>query len=141
MCDGTVSTSLVLGHTTKNEWSVEPTHVLDQLAHAGLCDRSSTKYLCCVFGGSAPCVCDISATRKKSDTVPQQLIDAYCLRRAIAPATFSDCSSYDIYLGGFRCHAEGVIRKHPKHGTYVIHLVCDVLEPVLRRLDTRNHLS
>jgi hypothetical protein len=45
------------------------THVLNQLAHAGLCDGSSTKYLRCVFCGSTPCVRDISATQKNAVTV------------------------------------------------------------------------
>jgi hypothetical protein len=32
-------------------------------------------------------------------TVLQEVKKPYCLRRAIVPAIFSDCSSYDIYPG------------------------------------------
>ena len=66
---------------------------------------------------------------------------AYCLRRAIEPAIFSDCSAYDIYerVPQFQTAAEK--RTVSKKKTDIVHLVCHVLEPALCRLDACDHLG
>jgi hypothetical protein len=55
------------------------------------------------------------------------------------PAILSDCSAYDI-CPRVRHDEKGRKRRKVKR-TDVVHLVCYILEPRMRRLDTRDHLS
>ncbi len=56
------------------------------------------------------------------------------------PASLSDCSAYDIcsrsVLDVMRKKQETLEMK----GTNIVHLMCDVLEPAMCRLDARDHL-